>query len=130
MSGQLHGSEHATDLSAPYWDGLREGRLVIQRCNSCGRSQHYPRVRCIHCGSRDLDWAPVSGKGETFASTVMYRTTNPEFESLLPVPLALVRLEEGAMIMARLDAKPAVGAAVRFDPDATLATGLLTFVAD
>ena len=23
-------------LSAPYWAGLREGRLLVQRCSGCG----------------------------------------------------------------------------------------------
>jgi len=31
-----------TRESQPYWDGLREGRLMLQHCAECGKVRHYP----------------------------------------------------------------------------------------
>ena len=35
--------------TAEYWAAAREHRFVIQRCNSCGEHQFYPRGVCSHC---------------------------------------------------------------------------------
>ena len=32
---QLHGAEHAGEISQPYWDALADGRFVLQRCGNC-----------------------------------------------------------------------------------------------
>ena len=32
-------------LSAPYWEGLRRGALLVQRCSACGGWQWGPRGR-------------------------------------------------------------------------------------
>lgn len=34
---------HPTPDSKPYWDGLRERRLPLQRDADCGAVRHYPR---------------------------------------------------------------------------------------
>ena len=33
----------------PFFDAARSGRLLIQRCEKCGKHQFYPRKVCIHC---------------------------------------------------------------------------------
>ena len=37
--------------SKPYWDGLNEGRLLLQQCAACRRIRHYPRPVCDACYS-------------------------------------------------------------------------------
>ena len=44
----------------PFWDGAREGRLLIQRCRACGKHVFYPRVACPHCFADALDWVQAS----------------------------------------------------------------------
>ena len=34
--------------SAPYWEAMNQGRLVLQRCAACGSLRHYPRSVCDH----------------------------------------------------------------------------------
>ena len=34
-----------TDLTAPYWDAAREGRLVVKECRSCRQVWHPPLPR-------------------------------------------------------------------------------------
>ncbi len=37
-----------------FWDGVRDHRLLIQRCASCGALRHPPRPMCPQCHS--LEW--------------------------------------------------------------------------
>ena len=43
----------ATEISAPFWEGLRARNLLIQQCNACIQWIFYPRRhdRRIHQGS-------------------------------------------------------------------------------
>ena len=93
--------------SAPFWDGARAGRLVLQACGDTGRMQHYPRPVSMATGSRNLVWRDVSGRGTIYAWTVL-RTPTPGLEDAGPVVVATIELEEGVRILGRLlDADPA-----------------------
>ncbi len=43
-------------LDAPFWQGLREERLLLQRCGACKRCQWGPEWICHRCLSFDLRW--------------------------------------------------------------------------
>ena len=45
-----------SDLSRPYWDAAREGRLVLQSCTACGTLRHYPRLLCSVCYCKAVTW--------------------------------------------------------------------------
>jgi uncharacterized OB-fold protein len=89
-----------TPLCEPYWDGCREGELRLQRCAGCGRHQFYPRIFCSHCGSRELTWEAVSGRGVVASFTVIRRAISPAYEA--PYAVALIDLAEGPRMMAAL----------------------------
>src|SRR5439155_1147112 len=46
-------------LSAPYWAGLRQNRLMVQRCNRCQTWQFGPEWLCHRCHAFD----PGVGRG-------------------------------------------------------------------
>ena len=46
-----------TPDTAFFWDGLKEHKLLIQRCAACGVLRHPPRPMCPRCNS--LDWDAV-----------------------------------------------------------------------
>lgn len=99
--------------TAPFWEGAQAGELRIQRCSSCGRHVFYPRTICPHCMAAALEWVTASGRGTVYSFTVVHRTSE-EFRAEAPFPVALVELEEGVRMMARLDvAEPAVGMPVQ-----------------
>lgn len=99
--------------TAPFWEGAREGVLRIQRCAGCGRHVFYPRAVCPHCLSDRLDWVEASGRGTVHSYTIVHRTSE-EFRAEAPFPVALVDLEEGVRMMARLDvAEPRIGMPVK-----------------
>jgi uncharacterized OB-fold protein len=112
------------ELSRAFWDAAREGRLVVQRCESCGRLQYPPDVACVHCGSTDVGPAEVSGRGTLWTYTVVDRLFHAGFADALPYVVALVELEEDAgvrLLTNVVDADPAsleIGMAleVTFEP--------------
>ena len=54
-------------LAAPYWEGTRQGKLRIQKCNGCGVWQWGPEWICHRCHSFDLSWAEIQGKGRIYS---------------------------------------------------------------
>jgi hypothetical protein len=92
--------------SRPFWEGIAQGKLVLQYCTESKRFQHYPRPVSIYTGRRTLEWREVSGNGTIYACTVV-RIPGPGLDGRLPLPVATVELDEGVRIIANvLDCKP------------------------
>lgn len=88
---------HPTEISAPYWEGLKAHEVRIQQCDR-GHSLFFPRNHCPTCGSRSLKWSKVSGEGTLYSFTVARIPTMPEFTDEMPQALAVVELREGVRI--------------------------------
>lgn len=88
-----------TPESAPYWAGLRDGRLLMQCCESCGKLQFYPRMICRHCGATELGWREMSGRGRIYTFTVIHRAPFEAFKADVPYAYAVVTLEEGPRVV-------------------------------
>ena len=88
---------HPTEISAPYWEGLKAHEVRIQQCDR-GHSLFFPRTHCPTCGSRSLKWSKVSGEGTLYSFTVARIPTMPEFTDEMPQALAVVELREGVRI--------------------------------
>jgi len=86
----------------PYWDALREERLMIQQCAACGKLRHYPRPVCDACYSLEATWREVSGRGRIHSWTVANHAFHPGFKAELPYVLVTVDLEEGVRMIAQL----------------------------
>jgi uncharacterized OB-fold protein len=90
-----------TELNRPYWDALREGRLMFQRCG-CGHAWLPARRECPSCLRPGAHWECASGRG-TLLSWVVYHTAyHPAFAERLPYHVALVQLEEGPRLLTRI----------------------------
>lgn len=81
-------------VSAPFWAAAREGRLEIQRCRACSRWNHAPALLCPACGSHDLGFEPVSGRGQLFSWTIVNEAPAPGFRDRLPLMVGIVELAE------------------------------------
>lgn len=77
---------------APFWAGTAEGRLLVQRCDSCAALRWPPRAACPSCGGLRLGWAEVSGAGSVYTWTEVHRSPLPYFRRLVPYTVALVEL--------------------------------------
>lgn len=80
-----------------WWDGLREDKLLIQRCDSCGKLRHPPRPMCPHCQSLEWDTIESSGRGTIYSFVVTHHPQVPAFD--YPLVPALIELEEGTRLV-------------------------------
>lgn len=85
----------ATEISAPFWNALKERKVQIQQCDDCGHWVFYPRAHCNACFSPHLSWKPISGKGTLLTYTLTRIPTMPEFTDEMPQKLAVVQFDEG-----------------------------------
>jgi uncharacterized OB-fold protein len=93
--------------SAPYWGALREGKLLIRHCRSCGKHHSYPRPFCPHCWSDEVDWVEASGFGTLYTHSTVYQNDLPPFGPQVPYVAAIVDLDEGPRMMTRVvDCEP------------------------
>lgn len=83
-----------------FWDGLRERRLLIQRCRECGVLRHPPRPMCPSCHALSWNTVEASGRG-TLLSFVLPRHPPMPFMGDDYI-VALVELEEGTRLISNL----------------------------
>lgn len=89
-----------------FWEAARDGRLVAQRCGSCGLLRHPPRTACPACQSLDTEIAELSGDGEIYSYSLLWHPRSPRFD--YPVIAILVDLAEGIRVVSNLvGAEPA-----------------------
>lgn len=106
----------------PFWRSGADGKLWMQRCNSCRRWQHPPNPVCFACLSRDVAFETVSGDGTVYSFTINHHPWLPHLTD--PYALIVVELAEqpGLRFVSRLVDTPindvTVGMAVRvvFEP--------------
>jgi len=102
-----------------FWDGVKDGRLLIQRCATCGALRHPPRPMCPHCHSLAWDTLESSGRGTVYSFVMPRHPQFPFFDDDYIV--ALIELEEGTRLVSNLvdvapdEARIGMPVAVRFD---------------
>jgi uncharacterized protein len=111
-----------TPETAPFWDAAKEGRLLVERCSTCGAESFPPRGICRACRSRATSPVEVTGPGVVYSFTVNHQRWLPDLE----VPYAVVLVEfpahAGVRVVGRIRGCPpgdvAIGAGVEvgFEP--------------
>jgi uncharacterized OB-fold protein len=91
-----------TPVSRPFWEGLADGKVRIQKCDACGTWVFYPRSRCSCCLSDQLRWRDVTGRGTLYTFTIARQPTSPHFAGETPQLLAVVELDEGVRLTTNL----------------------------
>ena len=101
-------SPRKTPISAPFWEGCNDGRLMLQRCADadCERYVYYPRACCPHCGGGALKWIEASGKGRVVSWTMVHRPHHAGFGAEAPYVFVAVALAEGPLMYSRLAGAP------------------------
>lgn len=97
----------ATPVSRPFWDGLRQHRILVQYSPSLTRYVFYPRTLAPGSFADDLDWREIDGAGTLYTYTVARRPTGPPWADTLPQLLAVVEWDIGPRISTELvDVEP------------------------
>ncbi|MFI6321004.1 Zn-ribbon domain-containing OB-fold protein [Nonomuraea sp. NPDC050556] len=102
------------DKSAPFFDAAAREVLVIRRCESCGQALPPEAAVCTTCGATGPAWCDVAGTGRLVSWTVVHRAPNRAYTDLVPYTVAIVELDEGPWLHARLETdSPSAGMALR-----------------
>ena len=80
--------------SGPFWEGAKQGKLMLPHCGECNRVHWYPRFICPFCHSMNLDWVEGSGEGTVHTFAVQHLTP-PAFADQAPYVTAYIDLKEG-----------------------------------
>lgn len=89
-----------------WWEGLRAGELLIQRCGECGVLRHPPRPMCGECQSIEWDAVAARGPGTVYSYVVIHYPPVPGYE--YPLVVAVVDMEEGTRFVSNVvDCDPA-----------------------
>ena len=101
-------SEHTKPLpritpdNQPFWDALRERKLVLPHCAACAKPHLPPGPVCPFCFADRLEWRPASGRGTVSTWTVVHKEWLPAFAADIPYNVVQVELEEGPRMMAHI----------------------------
>ncbi|MFC9660021.1 Zn-ribbon domain-containing OB-fold protein [Nocardia sp. NPDC127606] len=91
-----------TTETATYWNAAREERLVVQRCEECGRHQFYPRAFCTACLSEHLEWVDSVGAGSIYTFTICRIPADPSMADKVPYAVAIIDLDEGVRLLTNI----------------------------
>jgi uncharacterized OB-fold protein len=86
---------------AQYKKSIEERHFRAYKCLNCGAVIAPPAGTCYACGGNKMGWTDVSGKGKLVSFTVIHVPPD-EFAAEAPYYVAVVRLEEGTSVTARL----------------------------
>lgn len=86
--------------STPFWDGVKDGKLLLQKCKSCGSFLNPPRPMCPKCQSVEQEWVPATGKGKIYSWVTYQESPHPAFKA--PYSAVLIELEEGVRIVSNM----------------------------
>jgi len=81
---------------------MAEGRILLPRCNACGRHHFFPRVLCPHCHATDIAWVEASGRAVVYTCTTVRR--RPEAGG--DYNISMIELAEGVRMMSRVEGIP------------------------
>ncbi|KUO08725.1 bifunctional MaoC family dehydratase N-terminal/OB-fold nucleic acid binding domain-containing protein [Streptomyces sp. DSM 15324] len=90
--------------NAGFWEGVREHRLLLQRCAGCAALRFPWLPGCPSCGSPEWDTVEASGAGTVFSYVVLHHPPFPAFEP--PYAVVLVELAEGVRIVSGVVGTP------------------------
>jgi hypothetical protein len=112
-------------LTGEWYGFVAQGELRFQRCATCGRWRHPPRIACPSCGAGEWSWEPSSGRGTVHTWTVSHQALHPAWAADVPYAIVVAALEEpgvrlvagwsGPIDVLRLDLPVVVDREVRDD---------------
>ncbi|MBD48361.1 uncharacterized protein METZ01_LOCUS163568 [marine metagenome] len=85
----------------PFWNGCREGKLLLQQDQATGGFQWYPRSINTMTPGGKMNWVASSGKGTVWTFTITRQNRTPGFDDG-PYVLALVELDEGVKLFTNI----------------------------
>ena len=88
--------------SMPFWEGCREKRFLLPRCQECGSFRWPPGPMCPACQSQQTEWVEAAGRGRVYSWIVVNHAPHPNLADQTPYVLALIELEEGVRVLGNI----------------------------
>jgi uncharacterized OB-fold protein len=87
--------------TSKFWQGLTKGKIYATKCQKCRKIYFPPVADCGECGSSNLKWSELDGKGEieTFTQVVVKPASFSEESNYI---VAIAKLKEGVRALAWL----------------------------
>lgn len=86
--------------NAGFWEGVRDHRLLIQRCTACATLRFPWLPGCNACGAAEWDTVEAGGEGTVFSYVVVHHPSFPAFSP--PYATVLIELAEGVRIISNV----------------------------
>ena len=88
--------------SAPYWEGAKANKLMIQKDRKSGKCFLYSRRLVPGVDDSQVEWVQASGRGTIYSFTVAHAPAGPAFKEDVPYVIASIELDEGARILTNI----------------------------
>lgn len=85
----------------PFFEGMQQEVLRLQRCKICNEVTFYPRHFCPN-DFGELEYEEISPKGKILTYTVVERCAEPTLQDKLPYVAALILLDSNVQMFGRL----------------------------
>jgi len=106
------GAPFFSEATSAFWEAIRSGRFMLNRCSACRHVHFPPRVVCPKCWQEDTaEPVETPGLGKLVTFTELH-VVSPALKELTPIRMAVVDLEEGVRILTWLRGPGAEGTAV------------------
>jgi hypothetical protein len=80
--------------SEPFWTGLNNEEIRVQRCAQCSHLRWPARSHCNRCWSEEAEWIMLSGRGRIHSWAVNHHVVLPSLADLVPFVILHVSMEE------------------------------------
>jgi uncharacterized OB-fold protein len=85
-------------LSAPYWQGLREDRIRVQRNPATGVYQFPPQWIAHDTQTFELEWVDVEPRGRIYSWTRVWHPVHPALRDAGPYIVVVVELPQAGNV--------------------------------
>lgn len=84
----------ADELDQPFWQGLKNGVICLQRCKACQKFQWGPEWICHRCHGDDLEFSEVAKTGKIYSYERVWHPVHPALSAQGPYLIVLVEMAE------------------------------------
>ncbi|MFP6802378.1 MAG: OB-fold domain-containing protein [Pseudomonadales bacterium] len=81
-------------LDTPFWKGLQEEKILLQKCVDCNSWQWGPEWICHRCHSENVEYSEVPGEGIIYSYERVWHPVHPALKEQGPYIVVLVEIPE------------------------------------
>ncbi len=94
--------QFGTSKIQKFFQGLKEGKIYMTQCKGCNQKFFPPQADCPDCLDSNMNWIPLSGKGEllTYTKIFVKPSTYAHYD---PYIIGIAQMKEGVRVLAWLN---------------------------